>query len=334
MVNMKKYLYLFCFLFGSIFLGNATEIKFATLAPEGSTWMKVFQEWNTELTEKTKGELKFKVYAGGIAGDEKDMVRKIRLGQLHAGGFTGVGLGEIAPQVRVLDSPFLFRDAKEADYITEKFENDFREEFDRKGYVFLGWAEVGFVYFFTSKPVERFSDLKNLKMWIWEGDPEVEAMYSSLGINPVPLSIADVMTSLQTGLINGVYASPLAAMALQWTARTGYMFDFRLANSAGAVLVSKKIFDKLTDDQKQLLRETGKKYMRKLTELSRAENEEAIQFFKKNNVKILPPKDASENEIAETAGKKARLMLAGKLYDQAMLEKIETSLTDLRKKSK
>src|SRR3990167_9854536 len=110
---------------------GAAVVKFATLAPEGSTWMKIMREWDAELAQKTGGELKFRFYPGGISGDEKDVVKKIRFGQLHAAGFTGVGLGEIAPEVRILDAPFLFKDAGEVDHIYQKFDSEFRKLFDQ-----------------------------------------------------------------------------------------------------------------------------------------------------------------------------------------------------------
>ena len=140
MSYFKRFL-LFLFLvsaFSPRLAAEETVIKFATLAPEGSTWMKVMQEWNKELAGKTGGKLKFKIYSGGISGDEKDVVRKIRLGQLQAGGFTGVGLGEIAPEVRILDTPFLFENSGEVDHVYRSFQNDWENAFRKNGYVFLG----------------------------------------------------------------------------------------------------------------------------------------------------------------------------------------------------
>lgn len=308
----------------------ASEIKFASLAPEGSTWVKVLQEWDQELTEKSGGAIKFRVYSGGVAGDEKDVIRKIRLGQLHAGGFTGVGLGEIAPKVRILDVPFLFRSTEEVDYILDTFAKEFFDAFRQKGYVLLGWAEVGFVYFFSVEKASDFENFKGMKMWAWEGDPIAEALFRSLSISPVPLSIADVTTSLQTGLINGVYSSPMGALALQWTSRTKYMLNFKLCNASGAVLVSAKIFDSLPADQQTLLLDTGKKHLRHLTELSRAENISAIDFLKENHVEIIEPLTSEGSETVEKAGARAREMLIGKLYEKEFLKQVEKALSEFR----
>ena len=231
-----------------------TMVKFATLAPDGSTWMKAMRQFTDDATAKTAGRVKFKIYPGGVSGDEKDVVRKIRLGQLQAGGFTGVGIGEIAPETRLLDTPFLFKNAREIDHVYKALAADFRGFFLARGYVLLGWAEVGNVNIFSNIPVTRPEDLRSVKMWIWEGDPIAEATFAALKIKPIPLSITDVMTSLQTGMINGVYGSPLSVIALQWFASMKYVFALPIANASGAVVISKKTFDTLTkEDQKVLL---------------------------------------------------------------------------------
>ena len=181
------------------------KIKFATLAPDGSTWMNVMHEFDQAIREETNGEMGFKIYPGGVSGDEKDVLRKIRLGQLHSAGFTGVGLGEVYPEVRILDSPFLFRNYDEVDFIQQKFFEKFARGFEENSFILLGWADVGFVYVYTNTPVQKLEDMKNIKMWMWEGDPVAEATFKLLGINPIPLSVIDVMTALQTGMVNGVY---------------------------------------------------------------------------------------------------------------------------------
>ena len=292
------------------------------------------REWDAELAQKTGGELKFRFYPGGISGDEKDVVKKIRFGQIHSAGFTGVGLGEIAPEVRVLDAPFLFKDAGEVDHVYQTFDREWRGAFEKNGYVFLGWAEVGFIYFFSNSPVKVSEDLKGIKMWMWEGDPIAEASFKAMGVNPIPLSITDVMTSLQTGLIDGVYSSPLAILALQWFTKTKFMSDFHLANASGAVLISKKFFEALPKDQQDMLISTGQKYLSRLTALSRDENLSAIETLKKNRIQITPASSAKDSQKYQDMGAHARKALAGRLYSEDLLNRVEKSLQELRSKKK
>jgi TRAP-type C4-dicarboxylate transport system substrate-binding protein len=310
--------------------GAQAMVKFATLAPDGSTWMKAMRQFTDEATAKTAGRVKFKIYAGGVSGDEKDVVRKIRLGQLQAGGFTGVGIGEIAPEARLLDTPFLFKNAKEIDHVYKAFDADFRRIFESRGYVLLGWAEVGNVNIFSNVPVTRPEDLRNVKMWIWEGDPIAEATFAALKIKPIPLSITDVMTSLQTGMINGVYGSPLSVIALQWFARMKYVFALPLTNASGAVVISKKAFDALSKEDQKTMLELGEKHFRALTLQSRKENEQSVGILKAKNLVFTEPATQAVVTELEKAGNDARQALVGKLYSKELLDRVEASLRAFR----
>jgi TRAP-type transport system periplasmic protein len=252
-------------------------IKFATLAPEGSTWIKIMRDYDKAVREQSGGRVGFKFYAGGVAGDEKDVIRKIRLGQYHSGGFTGVGIGEVAKNVRILDTPFLVNNTDEIDFITEKFEPQFKQSLEEGGFVLLGWAEVGFVYIYADRAIYSPEDLKNTKTWVWEGDPIAQAAFQAIGLSPIQLSITDVMQSLQTGMINTVYTSPLGLVALQWFTRVKYMMGEPLAISSGAVLVSKKMFDSLPKDLQDILITNGRKYFRELTLASRDRNHKSFE---------------------------------------------------------
>ena len=225
--------------------GQQYIIKFASIAPEGSTWINTLREYDKAIRQESNGRMGFKIYAAGAQGEDKDVIKKIRLGQIQSAGFTGVGLGEIAPKVRILDSPFLFQNYDEVDHVYRTFEGEFEQAFRENGFILLGWAEVGFVYVFSNTPVRTLSDMSGVKMWMWEGDVIAEATFKAFKINPIPLSVVDVLTSLQTGLINGAYISPYAAIALQWNTRVKYMMSVPLADACGAVVVAKKTFDAL-----------------------------------------------------------------------------------------
>lgn len=306
-------------------------IKFATLAPEGSTWITVMKEYDQVIRRESGGRLGFRIYAGGVAGDEKDVLRKIRLGQFQSAGITGVGIGEIAKSARILDVPFLFKNHAEVDYVMGQYDAELRKEFEAGGYVLLGWAEVGFVYVFTNSPVTKVEDIRKVKMWQWEGDPVAEATFKAFGINPIQLSITDVLTSLQTGLINAMYISPYAGVSLQWSTATKYMLDYPLTNSSGAVVLSKRDFDKMPPDLQEILLRNGKQLMRKLTELSRQENIKSLEVLKKNKITFTKP-DAKEVPRYELIGKDARRLMIGKLYSENLLNRVEQSVADFRAK--
>jgi TRAP-type C4-dicarboxylate transport system substrate-binding protein len=146
------------------------EIKFATLAPDGSTWMKTMRKIDEDVRARTENRVGFKFYPGGVQGDEKDVIRKMRNGQIHAAGFTGFGLGAIVPETRVLELPFMFDSIDELDYVRGATNDYYEKAFKAKDYALLGWTDVGFVYLYTKAPVRKVSDMPAVKWWIWSGD--------------------------------------------------------------------------------------------------------------------------------------------------------------------
>lgn len=310
--------------------GQQYTIKFATLATQGTAWMNVMKEFDEAVRKESGGRLSFRIYPGGVQGDERDVLRKIRLGQLQSAGITGVGIGEIAPRLRVLDSPFLFKSYEEIDHIHKVFEEEFERAFEEGGYVLLGWAEVGLVYVFSNSVITRRQDLRGVKMWTWEGDPVAEATFRAMGVRPIPLSITDVLTSLQTGLIDGVYCPPIAAIGLQWWTRVKYMLEYPLANASGAVVISKKYFDELPNDLKEILKQNGRTYMRKLTEISRTDNTKSIETLKRNGISLVRPQSQQIIKEYEEIGVNARKLLIHRLYPEEFLAKIEDEIARFR----
>jgi TRAP-type C4-dicarboxylate transport system substrate-binding protein len=308
-------------------------IKFASIAPEGSTWMNVMKDFDAAVRKESGGRVGFRMYPSGVQGDEKTVIRKIGVGQLHAAGFTGVGMGEIAPRVRILDMPFLIRSSDEADNLYQAFNNELAQAFDANGYTLLGWAEVGFVYVFSNTPIYKPEDIKQLKMWVWDGDPVAETAFRSLDIKPIPLSFDNVRTSLQTGMVNAFYTTPYAAIALQWYTQAKYMVDYPLTCSAGAVLLSKKYFETMPKDLQEILLRNGRIYMKKLTEAGRLDNSKSLSELKKRGIIFT---QANEKEVQEYAavGVRARRMLVGKMYDEDFMKRVEKAVDDFRKNAK
>ncbi|MDX6770587.1 MAG: TRAP transporter substrate-binding protein DctP [Elusimicrobiota bacterium] len=305
-------------------------VKFATLAPEGSTWMKVLAELSKDLEKETSGELKLKFYAGGVAGDEKDVVKKMRIGQLHAAGLTGVGLGEVAPETRLLDAPWLFRDHKELEAVRAKLSKDLEASLEKGGFVLLGWTDLGSVYVFSRGKVDGPEDMKKAKMWVWEGDPIASSAYKALGVSPVPLSVVDVMQSLQTGMIDAVYGPPLGVVALQWHAKLKHVYPVPMAESTGAVLVTKKYFDALPAGQQKALREVSARHLKRLNDLTNAENGKALESVAKNGLSLGARPDASVLSRYEELGRAARKDMTGRLFPAELVLKLEKELAALR----
>jgi len=297
-------------------------IKFATVAPEGSTWIKHLRKLDKEIREKSGGMLGFRIYAGGIAGDELDVLRKIRIGQIHCAAFTGVGFGQILPIVRVFDLPFLFRNDNEIDLVHQELRPFFSKEFQKRGFELLAWAEVGNVYLFSKKPIRKVEDLSELKVWAWSGDPIAKETFAAMGTNPIQLTITDVTTALNTGMINTVYAPPLGAIALQWYTSMSYMLALPLAHSTGAVLISSNYFNKLPENLSKILTSTFDKAMTELTSILREQNKETFQLIQNSGLTIIPvPSGLNLNKFYNIHEQVAR-KLEGKIYPKEVLEQV------------
>lgn len=302
--------------------GSQHFIKFATVAPEGSTWIKHLKTLDKNLRTKSDDRIGFRIYAGGIAGDELDILKKIRIGQIHCTGFSGVGFGKILPMVRVLDLPFLFNSYEETDLVHREMRSFFADQFREKGFELLAWSEVGNIYLFSKKPIKTLKDLSGLKVWTWAGDPIAKTTFAAMGVNPIPLAITDVTTALNTGMVDTIYAPPLGALALQWYTSIDYMLDLPIVHSTGAVLISGKYFKKLPQDLAVLLSNTTEKAMVDLTQELREQNKEAIQIIQDSGVTITPTPTGNDLEEFRNIHNQVANKMAGELYPKDILDRV------------
>ena len=305
-------------------------IKFATLAPEGSSWMKSMHKLSDKIKTATNGNVAFRFYPGGVSGDEKDVIRKMRIGQLHGAGFTGVGLGQILPEVRVLDLPFLFDSDEEIQHMYAQMDSYFKGLYEKKGYVLLGWVPVGWLHFFSQKPIHSVDDLRQSKPWMWEGDPLVEQVYKGLDVQPIPLSITDVLLSLQTGMVNTVYTSTQGALALQWFTKVKHVTRLRMGYATGGVLISKKKFDKLPQSYQDAVKKIGEECLDELVELIQKDNLKAYKVLEKNDVKWVALSEEKEKTRFQEAGAIVRKNLAGKYFPEELLDQVLNHLKEFR----
>jgi TRAP-type transport system periplasmic protein len=305
------------------------ELKIATVAPEGSTWMNVMAELDAQVREKTGGDVGLRFYPGGTMGEDLDVLRKIRVGQLHGGGFTGVGLGEIASALRVMELPFLFRNTDEVRAVHEKLDPLFEQKLHDAGFTLLGWAEVGFVYLYSKEPVATTAELKAQKVWLWEGDPLAEAFLRAAGVAPVQLSITDVLTSLQAGKISTVYITPYGCIGMQWFSRVSYTTDIPLTFGMGAVVVTNEAWEKVPAADQPVVKDLCKSYFARLAEATAVDDRRSMEEIAKRGVKTVTP-PASEIDSFHRIGESVRVQLVGKLYDQSTLDQVLAALQAYR----
>lgn len=308
-------------------------LKFATLAPAGSTWMNVITEWAGKVEKESQGRLKFKFYPGGVSGDEPDMIRKIRFGQIHGAAMTGHGIGSLYSPARVLEIPFLFRNYEEVDYVRAQMMPEIRAGFRKNDYELLGWMEVGFVRFFSRTPINSMDDLKKRRIWLWQGDPLGAAFFTASNIAPVPLPITEVFTSLSTGLIDTVIAPPLGAIALQWFTKTPYMTEVPMADGIGGLVVSSKFFNRLPKDLQELLLRTGNEASEKLLVETRKDNEKSLGVLKQNGITFtLGWKDIKEADVISIRDRAAADLAKSGYIPAEVYDRARKALVEYREK--
>jgi len=265
------------------------EIKLATLAPENSSLMQIFKEMNTELLKETGNQVGFKIFAGFVLGDELDVLRKLRFGVVQAGTFTDTTLTNVNADVRVLQVPFLFKNYREVDYVMDKLGGDFKQGFTKAGYEVLGWTELGFLYLMSTVPVDSVTDLKGLKVWTRAESPMANALFARAGVSPVTVTAPDVLMALQTNLLEVVYNSPYYALLTQWYSRVGYLTDIPLAYIGGALIIDGKVYSQLGPNLQATLKKVCAKHLRRLTDKTRKDNEEALRIILQRGVQKVTP---------------------------------------------
>src|ERR1043165_8977310 len=254
---------------------RADELRIATLAPSGSPWMEVLDKAANEIKDKTGGRVGLKYFEGGQQGDERDFVRKIKLGQLDGAAVTAVGLSMIDESIRVLELPTLFQTVEELDYVADKLWPYFQKKFEKKGFRLQDRGEVGWIYFLSKGKVEKLACLRYQKLWIWGDDQLVGSMFKKLGLNGVPLGVPEVDGNLTSGKIDACYGSPLAAVALQWYSKVKYMTSTPSSFAIGATVVSLESLKKLSADDAKAVEDISRANAKKLRRVIRKANEDA-----------------------------------------------------------
>lgn len=301
-------------------LASAVTLKIAALAPEGTNWAKTIKNMAREVKKKTDGKVKFKVYYGGVAGDEPDVIRKVRVGQLHGGVFTGKTLGDIFGDIRSIELPFNFYDDREKGLAALKgMEPYFQENLNKNGFVSLGFYEIGQVYVVSTKKVSSIEDMKGIKIWSWEGDEVVKSMIDSLKLVSVPLSLPDVLSSISTGIIDAAYAPPLGILALQWQSKVKYLIDFPTAFSIGAMLVSNKVWKKVSPEHQKIVKEIARKYVDEANKLAVEDNVAGLKTLKKMGVEFVPFAEGDVKK-AEEIRKDVIKKLEGKIISKKAID--------------
>ncbi len=323
---MNKVLIIFSMFFLFSLNLHAVTVKIAVLAPNGTTWAKYLKKMSKDVKKATGGNVRFKIYYGGSQGDEQDVLRKIRVGQLHGGIFTGKTLAEINGDVRVIEVPFTFyHDRNKANNVLKKMSTYFNEGFRKNGFKNLGFFELGQVYFISKKKAESIDGMKNIKIWLWDGDELVARLIKNLELVSVPLALTDVLTSLQTGMVEAAYAPPTGILAVQWHTKVKYLIDFPLAYSIGAFLVNDKSWKKIPLEYRKIVEEISLKYTEKVNQATVKDNVESLAAIKSTGIEFV---EFSKKDIEQSSEIRKQVIkdLTGKVFSAKAINLLEKYL--------
>jgi len=302
---------------------HAATFKVATLSPDGSFWMKTMREAGKEVEAATDSRVKFKWYPGGVMGDDKAVLRKMRVGQLQGAALPMGELLSFYPDSQAYGIPFLFNSYEEVDYVRSQLDDSLITGFAEGGMEVLGIAEGGFGYFLTAEPVRVPADLQQQKVWVPQNDVVSARLAQSIGVTPIPLTLPDVLPGLQTGLVNTVAVSPMGAIVLQWHTRVAHITDIPLMYFCGVISLTGKSFNKLSADDQAVVRAVFGRAFKLIDERNRMDNVKAFEALTNQGVETVVLTHAERDAwLAMQAPGEQMMQSEGQLSTEA-LERIK-----------
>lgn len=306
-------------------------LKMATLVPQGSAWHTSLQELGQSWQKLSGGAVTLRLYPGGVAGDDGDVVRKMRLGTLDAGLLATAGMVDIDRSVLALAIPMAYRDYDELDAVAERLSPELERIFLERGFVVLAWADGGWVHFFAKSPLRTPDDLKGMKLFTWGGDTPAVEMWKAAGFNPVPLPATEISTALQTGLVNALPTTPQAAVLLQWFTHAPYMTDVKWAVLLGGIVVTRKAWERVPAEHRPALIAAARETARALRDSTRRAAAVDIEAMRKRGLTVVHLDAAAEaawRAAAEAAYPRVReVFVPAAAFDLAMRYREEVRRT-------
>ena len=319
---------LFALLWGPQAFGQT--LKIATIAPEGSSWMKDMRTGAKEIEERTGGRVKFKFYGGGIQGNDRQVRRKMRTGQLSGGALSSGGLYGFQKDADVFSLPFMFNTIEEARHVRNHMEPELRRRLEDAGYVNFGFATAGFGYMMSNRPMSSLADFKGQKVWTPEGDLVGYAALSALGVAPVTMPITDVMTGLQTELLDSVTVPPVGAVVFQWHTKLSYITEMPVAYVYGAMLVDKRAFSKISPQDQAIVREVMEGIYRKFDQNGVRDSDDAMRALLEGGMKMVTPDQSEVSQWREIVLDSHRKLARKDVFDIQLLDQMQELLIGYR----
>ena len=334
-INIKKiHLIMMTTIIFLISSGNTfaqIQIKIATLAPQNSEWAEKFQKGAIEIQERTENRVKLKFYWGGAQGNAKKILQKIKIRQLHGGTFSPTDFQEVYPDLNIYGLPFLFKDFDEVDYVRDRVDNQLEHGFKNLGFNTYGFAGGGFAYILSNEPIREYEDLKNKKIWLPQGDLISYEAMRSLNLLPVPLPMTDVLTGLQTGLIDIVAIPPVVALALQWHTKIDYITRVPVLYAMGFLAIDSKMINRINTDDRKVLNEVISRIYSEVDSNSQQDSENAYEALSKIGIQEIQFDGDEYQKLTDLLEEPTKKMANDGFYSLELFNEIKMYIDDFRK---
>ncbi|NJK89582.1 MAG: TRAP transporter substrate-binding protein DctP [Myxococcales bacterium] len=308
-------------------------IKLGTLAPESSPWYNSVRRISDRWAKASNNQVSLKIYPGGVAGDEEDMLRKIKIGQLHAATITGVGLGQVAKSTVALQIPMLMTSYEELDYVRERMRPVLEKDLEGAGFIVLNWGDAGWAHFFSREPAKLPEDFRNKKIVVGSRDSDAVAAWRAADFNPVPIATTDVLQGLQTGLVDAFVAPPVYALSTQWFGLATHMVPVNWSPLNGATVVSTRRWEKvpsaLREELLRIAREEGEKSRKEI----RALGDKAVQAMKDRGLVVHELSETDRARWSQVAAE-AYPVVRGKVVPEAIFDRVKELAAEYRAQHK
>ena len=333
--NIKNILFVFVFYIVSFFAPDSAfsqfQIKIATLAPQNSEWAQKFLEGSTEIQKKTDNRVKLKFYWGGAQGNAKKNLQKIKIGQIHGATFSPTDFQEVFPDLNIYGLPFLFRDHSEVDFVRRKIDDELELGFKKLRFNTYGFAGGGFAYVMSNNAIKGYDDLQNKKIWLPQGDLISYKAMESLNLLPIPLPMTDVLTGLQTGLIDIVAIPPVVALALQWHTKINYITKIPVLYAMGFLAIDTRVINRLSKDDRKIVSDVITRIYNDVDTNSQKDSDNAYNALINIGIKEVEFEDLEYKRLADLMVKPNIQMANDGLFSLELFERIRGYIEDYRK---
>ena len=289
MKTFKSFLLLL--IFTSFVFSRPIIIKLATVAPEGTEYYNLLFEMGQRWQQETNGQVQLRIYPNGVVGGERDTIRKMRVGQIQASAMSSIGLAELTDQIQAFTLPMGFKTYDEVDKVKDVMFDDISEGLSQSGFKLLFLVDIGWVYWFSSKEISVPQDLKDAKIYTTAGDYVTVELFRKFGFNAVPVSETDILTSLQTGMINSMQTVPILSLSSGWSALMPNMLDLKWGAFVGAVIVDERVWRKIKPEYQKIMMDIAQDIGKKYQQTGRETEKKAIEAMKSYGMNIITPTD-------------------------------------------